>query len=487
MDVLPSPPITSTMNTSLTLALLALVSAPAVPTAKIVGDELLPAIERPGDGSQVCGLGREFHKGRRVELRRRLERGWVFFRGLPKERDALAFRQDKQFWYLTGIESPEAALLMDAKTGREILFLPDQDERAERWEGELWDSDDAWVKTLTGFVDVRPSSKLMEVLEELLREGDLVWTSSHPTLAMSGTSDYAEKHDVRRAQDPLDGRETRAKALEAGLVEHFGVETKDCGAELVEMRWTKTEEEIAAMRRSGRAGALAMAEAMRSTSPGTGEWELQALMSFVHVREGAAGPAYNAIVGSGANSCVLHYHDNDRTMQEGEVLLIDYGCELDHYTTDITRTWPVNGKFSERAAAMYDAVLAAQEAGIAVARPGRTMGDVDAAAKEVLRERGYGELILHGTCHWIGMEVHDPGPRREGASSKTLPLVPGTAFTIEPGIYDAETGIGIRIEDVVVITEDGCEILTGDVPKARAEVEALVASSGLLDVLGATR
>lgn len=432
---------------------------------------------RSGDGSPVCGLGKEFHAERRAELRRRLEEGWILLRGLPTERDAQAFRQDKQFWYLTGIESPNAALLMDAKSGREILFLADPDARAERWDGELWDSGDAWVKALTGFEDVRAGSKLLETLDELLGEGDRVWTSSHPELAMAGTSDYAERHDRKQEQDPLDGRPSRAAALTAKLVEHFAVETKDCAPALLEMRWVKTPAEVLAMRRAGRAGALAMAEAIRSTRPGLGEWDLDALMSFVHVREGAAGPAYNAIVGSGKNSCILHYTDNDRVMNAGEVVLIDYGCEVDHYTTDITRTWPVDGKFSELAAKMYDAVLDAQKAAIAAVRPGVTLGDVDAAARAVLRERGYGNLILHGTCHWIGMEVHDPDPPSD------VGVTPGVAFTVEPGIYDPKSGIGIRIEDVVVVTEKGCEVITADVPKERKEVEALVEERGLLDLL----
>lgn len=429
-----------------------------------------------GDGAPVCGLGREFHAGRRAALRARLEEGWALFRGLPKPRDASAFHQDKQFWYLTGVESPEAALLMDAATGREILFLPAPDPSAERWEGELWDSGDAWVAELTGFGEVRPSESLLDVLDELLDEGDRLWTSSHPELALMGTSDYARRSDERQSSDPLDGRPTRPAAMNERLAERLGVRVADCAPHLLELRWRKTPEEVAAMRRAGRAGALAMVEGVRATRPGAGEWEIEALMSYLHMRAGASGPAYHAIVGSGANSCVLHYSANDRAMRAEDVLLVDYGCEVDHYTTDITRTWPVGGRFGERAADMYDAVLAAQAAGIAAVRPGATLAEVDRAARAVLQERGYGHLVLHGTSHWIGMEVHDPGPRRGGHSVR---LEPGAAFTVEPGIYDPESGVGIRIEDVVVVTAEGCEVLTSDVPKARAEVEALVGTREL--------
>jgi Xaa-Pro aminopeptidase len=219
-----------------------------------------------------------------------------------------------------------------------------------------------------------------------------------------------------------------------------------------------------------------MAEAIRSTRAGLGEWELEGLMRWQHIREGASGPGYLAIVGSGPNSLVLHYGASSRHMQEGEVVLLDYAPEVDHYVSDITRTWPVSGRFSERQAELYDAVLAAQLAGIAAVRPGARIADVERAASGVLRERGFGAFIRHGTCHWIGMEVHDPG-------DMGTVLEPGMAFTVEPGLYEAETGIGIRIEDVVVVTPGGCEVISAQVPKTREEVEALVQAVGILDLL----
>jgi Xaa-Pro aminopeptidase len=231
------------------------------------------------------------------------------------------------------------------------------------------------------------------------------------------------------------------------------------------------------MRRAAEVGAAAMAEAMRSTRPGLGEWQLDALMSWRFRHDGAAGPAYYAIVGSGPNSCVLHYSANSRTLGAGEVLLIDYAPEFDHYTSDITRTWPVSGRFSERQAEIYDAVLAAQEAGIAAVRPGGTIQEVEEACRAVIAERGFSRLVRHGACHLIGMEVHDVGSGRKR-------LEPGVAFTVEPGLYDEEAGIGVRIEDVVVVTEDGCEVITRGAPKARAEVEATVAERGFLDAEG---
>jgi Xaa-Pro aminopeptidase len=173
---------------------------------------------------------------------------------------------------------------------------------------------------------------------------------------------------------------------------------------------------------------------------------------------------------------VLHYTANDRRMQKGEVVLIDYGPEVDHYTTDITRSWPVEGKFTKRAAEFYDAVLEAQKAGIAAAKPGSSIQAVNAACDEVLRKHDLFRFKRHGACHYIGLEVHDPGD-----IGKTL--VPGMVFTVEPGLYDSEAGLGVRIEDVVVITQTGCEVISDLAPKERAEVEALVQEEGILDRL----
>jgi len=430
------------------------------------------------DGEPVCGLGAAFHAGRRAALRAALGNGLVVMRGLEATRDYAVFRQDKPFWYLTGVESPGAALLMDNESGREILFLPDDSNlhrNLEIWEGEIWDAADEWIPELTGFAEVRPVSELMDVTAELMGQSARnIWTSLAPHVELGGARDRANPYVRRRQRDPLDGRPQREQAFAAALEARFSYTVRDLTAFLDATRLIKTPEEIDALRRAGHAGAIAMTEAMRSTRPDLGEWELDALMTWIMRREGADGPAYHAIVGSGPNSCVLHYSASARRMRAGEVVLIDYGPEVDHYTTDITRTWPVGGEFTAEQARMYDAVLAAQLAGIDAVRPGASMGSVTNACRRVLAEAGLSHLMPHGACHWIGLEVHDVG-------DNSAKLLPGMVFTIEPGVYDPETGVGVRIEDVAVVTEDGCEVLTGGVPKARAEVEALVQSSGVLD------
>ena len=431
-----------------------------------------------GDAAQPsprCGLGAGFHAGRRAALAKELEDGILLVRGLPPTRDYAAFRQDKTFWYLTGVESPDAALLVDLSKKREALFLPKANAMLEMWEGEQWDAKDAWVREATGIEDVRAEDQLLATLEEWLGgKKRVVWIAKTPHVALGGCHDRARPFDRNQAEDPLDGRPSREQALGTKLQERFGVEVKDCSEVLARLRLVKTGEEVAAMRAAGRSGAAAMAEAIRSTRPGLREDDLEALMSFVQRREGATGPAYHAIVGSGPNALVLHYSALGRTMGAAEMLLIDYAPEHDGYTSDITRSWPTDGKFTPRMAEIYDAVLAAQKAGIAAVKPGGRIADVERACREVLDQRGMGKLVRHGACHLIGLEVHDVGDLR-------APLVPGVAFTVEPGVYDPASGIGVRIEDVVVVTPDGCEVLTSGVPKEREEVAALVAERGLLD------
>ena len=457
------------------LLLLALLLSPG-------DDPTQDSLAQAADGAPVCGLGADFHAGRRALLRERVPRGVVVLRGLPETRDWTEFRQDVVFWYLTGVETPGAALVMDLASGREVLFLPAGTadlKRSEDWEGELWDSADEWVSELTGIAEVRPAGELLEVLDELMEaEGALLWTSLAPHVAQAGSRDRAAPYVRARSRLVRPSSGSRSRALASALQERYEILPADLTLHLDEMRRVKTPEELAALRRAAHAGVLAMEEAMRSTRPGLGEWELDALMTWVQWREGAAGPAYYAIVGSGPNSLVLHYNASRRRMRDGEVVLIDFGPAVDHYTTDITRTWPVNGTFSERQAELYDAVLEAQQAGIAAVRPGATLGDVENACRRALASHRLAHLMPHGATHYLGLEVHDVG-------SRSTRLQPGVVFTIEPGVYEPETGIGIRIEDVVAVTEDGCEVLTAGVPKDREAVEALVRSEGLLDRLAA--
>lgn len=446
-------------------------------------------LSRAADGAPICGLGKEFHGGRRIELARRVKSGVVVLLGLPNPRNNRTFRQDKNFWYLTGIESPDVAVVMDLDAGSEALFLSPASTFLEKWNGELWDAGDEWIEEVTGFADIRSNRmpterrskrthrELFEHLDELLQDQSRdIWTLQMAHVELSGSYDTAGPYDARRRNDPLDGRASREEAIAANLAERYGREVRDLTETLYDMRLVKQPAEIEALERAARAGALALAEAARSTRPGLGEWDLDALITWMQQRFGADGIAYEGIVGSGRNSLTLHYNFSARRMRDGEVVLIDFGPEVDHYVTDITRTWPVNGKFDENQAAIYDAVLEAQAAAIAAAKPGARIADLDRAAGAVLQEAGFRHLLPHSVTHWIGMEVHDPGDRNR-------PFEPGFVMTVEPGVYDPESGVGVRIEDVIVITEDGCRVISDDCPRERHELEALIAERGVLDLV----
>jgi Xaa-Pro aminopeptidase len=272
------------------------------------------------------------------------------------------------------------------------------------------------------------------------------------------------------------------------------------------MRLVKDDDEQALMLRAGDISGGAHARAMRAARPGMFEYELEAELLYAFRKNGAQFPAYTSIVASGANACVLHYNANDRRMQDGELVLIDAGCELDGYAADITRTFPVNGRFGQAQRTLYELVLDAQQAAFAAIAPGRPYSAFHEAALRVLVqgmldlgliERGkFGNVddaiaarahlpfYMHGTGHWLGMDVHDVGAYRDTAQpgKPSRPLVAGMALTVEPGIYvrpaegvpEAFWNIGIRIEDDVVVTEHGHRILTGTAPKSVAEIEALV-------------
>jgi Xaa-Pro aminopeptidase len=265
---------------------------------------------------------------------------------------------------------------------------------------------------------------------------------------------------------------------------------------LDEMRLVKDAQELALMRRAGAISAAAHRAAMAAARPGATEYEIEALLLHEFRRSGAQAPAYTPIVAGGANACVLHYVENSASLADGELLLIDAGCELDGYAADITRTFPVNGRYSGPQRAVYELVLAAQAAAVAAIRPGAGWNEPhDAAVKvlaqgfidlrllagtldAVLEQQSYRQFYMHRTGHWLGLDVHDAGDYKCGGQWRAL--APGMVLTVEPGCYirpapgvpEAFFNIGIRIEDDALVTAAGCELLTTAVPRAAAEIEA---------------
>jgi Xaa-Pro aminopeptidase len=277
----------------------------------------------------------------------------------------------------------------------------------------------------------------------------------------------------------------------------------DPGALIHEMRLVKSDDEIALMRRSADIAAEAHREAMRSARPGMREYEIDALIEYVFRRNGAAAPAYNSIVGSGANATILHYVDNDAELRDGDLLLIDAGAEYEGFASDITRTFPVSGRFTDAQRDIYQLVLDCQEECIRMVRPGVTLDEMHERSVEILTEgivrlgllKGeaaklveegeYKKFYMHRLGHYLGMDVHDAGAYH--VDGQPRPVGPGVVMTVEPGLYIAEDaegipdkyrGIGVRIEDDVLVTPGGFDVLTDKAPKGVEEIEELMRGSG---------
>ncbi|MGB5146990.1 MAG: Xaa-Pro aminopeptidase [Porticoccaceae bacterium] len=394
------------------------------------------------------------------------------------------YRQDSNFFYLTGFPEPEAVLVLIPKRpqGQFVLFCRERDRSREIWDGRRAGPEGA--RELYGADDAFPIDDIDEILPGLLEGRDRVYYA----LGRNRTFDT-------RLLDWIDGIRARARS---GAVPPD--EFVDLDHLVHEARLFKTATELKVMRKAGAISARAHCRAMRAARPGLYEYQLQAEIEHTFASEGARYPAYGSIVGGGANACVLHYVENSAPLQDGDLVLIDAGCELEHYAADITRTFPVSGKFSAPQQALYEVVLAAQLAAIDVARAGNhwdephrvtvkiiTQGLVDLGllkgdVDDLIARNAYTDFYMHRAGHWLGMDVHDVGDYK--VDNEWRLLEPGMVMTVEPGIYVAPDnrkvakkwrGIGIRIEDDVVITRKGPEILTAGVPKTVADIERLMA------------
>ncbi len=420
--------------------------------------------QHPEDGRGQGLFDAAWHAARRQELARRVGEGVLVLRGAPTQDDYREFRQDNNFWYLTGLTTPNATLILVPKEKKEYLFVPPANPRAETWVGDLVDPEEA--KDITGIERCHPNNQLDKALRDLAKRYRVFYIQLAPAENWMMSRDNLQDAARTMHRDPWDERPTREERFQEKLQERLGVEVRDLTAFLDGMRQVKTPEEIAAMRRACRISGAAHELVIRTTRPGTWEWQIAAAMTGEMLRQGAMGPAYMAIVASGPNANTMHYTANNRQVEEGDLVLIDYAGEYNHYCADVTRTWPVAGGFSPRQRKVYEAVLAAQEAALRECKPGSTLLKVEAAARRELARRGLGRALLHGVSHWIGMSTHDVGAYR-------AKLEPGMVFTVEPGAYLPDEGFGIRIEDVVAITEDGHEVLSAGIPKTVEEIEAL--------------
>lgn len=393
------------------------------------------------------------------------------------------FRQDSDFWYLTGFDHPDAVAILRTDGGPAYsLFVQPREPEAETWTGYRPGVEGAC--TDYGADEAHPIGELQTKLPELVKKAKRVFHSLGRDEAIDRTLIHALDEQRKRSRIGLDPASM--------IVDPRGV--------VHEMRLFKEPEELALMREAQDITLEAHGEAARMARKGRSERELEAVLDYTFRRRGGAGPAYASIVGGGANATVLHYIRNDQLLRANDLVLIDAGAEYQGYAADVTRTYPVGGRFDKTHRAVYEAVLNAQLAGLDAAKPGATLeaiheltlrvlvegmvslGLLAGTVDELVSNGDYRPFYMHRTSHWLGLDVHDVGSySQEGAPR---PLEPGMCFTVEPGIYipkDAEAapaslrGIGVRIEDDVVVTADGIENLSAAIPKEPEAVEAWMA------------
>gem|GEM_PF-135994 len=437
-------------------------------------------------------IGAGEYKKRRAQLMNMMSPGAIALipGASPQRRNRdihYPFRQDSDFYYLTGFAEPESLLVLapGRAHGQEILFCPDRDPRAERWDGERMGPERA--TQMLQVDDAFPSADVDDILPGLLEGRERIY------ITLGEYPDF----DSRLLRWVANIRQR-----EAGGAHPPGefVELKHL---LHEMRLFKSAKEIGLMKRAAQITSAAHIRAMRACEPGMSEGVLEAELNYEFMRQGARAAAYPSIVGGGENGCVMHYIDNTDTLKKNDLVLIDAGCEYEHYAADVTRTFPVSGRFNSAQRDVYEIVLAANQAAIAACRPGQDFNAPHEAAVRVMiaglidlgilegpveariDDEEYLDYCPHKTSHWLGIDVHDVGDYRIDTSWRELE--PGMVLTIEPGIYiprDDHTnhlparyrGMGIRIEDDVLITKKGCEVLTSGVPKLADEVEAVMAA-----------
>jgi Xaa-Pro aminopeptidase len=416
-----------------------------------------------------------YFAARRQALMKRIEGSVAILEGAPEPRAYASFRQDNNFYYLTGVETPDALLLVDGIRNRSILFLPQRKKEAERWEGpRLYSGPEA--RNATGIDEVLELSKFGDELDKY-RTLTSVYTPLEPSETAAVSRDRALQYEAARQSNPWDGRTGREAAFEKSLQSKLKTAAiKDLSPVLDDMRRVKDAQEIGRLRDAGRIGALGLKEAIRSAKPGMYEYQVAALAEFIFLWNGAAGFSFSPIVGSGPNSCVLHYSLNRRRMDPGDVVVFDFGADYRYYESDITRTFPISGKFNEEQANVYQAVLDSQKAALEKVRPGATFEEINKTVREVLDRHAYARFLNHSVSHYVGMSTHDVG--------KTEPFEPGVVITVEPGVYMTDKNLGIRIEDTVLVTGNGCEVLTNDVPKEISEIETLMAGKGIAEAIG---
>lgn len=420
--------------------------------------------------AQRTGYSREEFVRRRQDLMENFKTGMIVLFGKAMPQSGAHFRQDNDFYYYTGIEDLNSILLMAPATGESFLFMPRLTPREEMIEGpNLLLDKDALDKT--GLTAIHPLTYFDELLARKAKAYGLIF---YVRLSPGDTVDdarwetriFTARKNRTHYNDMLSMDEHRIKKLK---LRYPMCEFKDVVPFIDEQRVIKSAEEIAVLRRNGKISAAGVKQAMLASRPGGFEYEVEAAAMAVILKNGCRGFAYPPIVGSGPNSCIWHYSKNNRQIKDGDIILMDFGGDLDYMCMDISRTWPANGKFTPEQKEAYTIALEVQKACIEAYRPGATTQSVQKHVAWVMQQKGLDTRGQKGGIgHYVGMSTHDVGPRG-------IKLEEGMVFAIEPGLYYPQKELGIRVEDTILITKNGCEVLTKDVPKEIDEIEKLMA------------
>ncbi len=424
--------------------------------------------------AQRTGYSKEEFLRRRVTLMDKVGNGLIVLFGETSPLPGAHFHQDNDFYYLTGVEDTGAALIMIPRRKQSFLFLPQQTPREAMMEGGNL-LKDPQAKDKTGFTEIYDVTFFDEYLgRNIARAGQILYLRLLPRDTIDNARYETLIFTARKSRLHYNNQISLDNYRILKLRERFpGIEFKDICPLIDAMRVIKSPEEIEVMRRNGRISAEAVKQAMLATRPGGYEYEIEAAAMHIVLKNGATGAAYPPIVGSGPNTCVLHYEKNNRRVEDGDLVLMDFGGLLDYMCMDISRTWPASGKFTQEQREVYEIALEIQKACIEAYRPGVTTADVQKHVAEVMKKKGLDPRGQRGGIgHYVGLCTHDVGPRAEK-------LQEGMVFAIEPGFYYPEKNIGVRIEDTVLITKDGCEVLTKDVPKEIDEVEKLLSQRAM--------
>ena len=440
-------------------------------------------------------------KSRRMKLAKELESNAIaIFQGAPSETGYVKFRQYNEFYYLTGIETPHAYMIIKGDSGETTLYLPHKNERRERSEGPLLSAEDVeTVKAMTGVDHVFATTMMGEHLWRMrMRTKPIVYLYQSPPERHAESRDLLLRHEGDIQNDPWDQTQPRYKDFNQNMSEHMaGSEIRDLTKILDQLRLIKSNAEIEVIKKATVLSCLALMEAMRSTKPGIYEYELDGMAKYIYHINGAQGDAYYSLIANGSNAYMPHYHEKKDKLRDGDLMLMDYSPDFQYYMSDITRMIPVNGKFSEEQSQLYGFYVACYRAILDKIRPFIEPVKVRKEAADKMKQilsiakfnqthhRKAAENFVESYArsskrqyaslgHGVGMATHDVGDH-----SKML--LPGMVFTIEPALRVPEENIYIRLEDLIIITETGAEVVSDFVPMDMRGIEKLMREKGMLD------